>query len=379
MPEQSVEEVGERFDALYTRLTQLQRRLIAASRNGADDRAALELAREAAAIVRAVEIAGRATSTVSLSAREIEAEALRARVLLAPIEGVLVMAAARSQARAYAYPLLAEVITRADAQAAWCEWSVHDVLGAPQRTGEATAQRLARRLDLAPEALLGDLAEADRTRLTDALEEWAAGIPPEASGRLVKPKPPDDGRGAGEVVLERWIDAMGAGSSPVRLAAREATARSGWPQDAVAVAGLLLEFLTARVMPLLIPSFEAIRAAEPDEEGLISALRAEERSFRDGWHYSSDESEKELFFNRRWVLRLYLEALQAVRKARAQLAQSPDQRRGPSPLALARTAGLRCGTILGHCEPSPAPLLDELPGAHASEPPRREQKVGTDG
>jgi hypothetical protein len=364
----SVQKTAESFDELYTRMTGLQRRLIEVARSGDEsDPRTRELEEEARTVIAACEAAARAM-TLGYDAREVEARALRARVLHPPLDGVLVMAAARSLARPYGYALLADALaiehSEADSAASdvWAERSVLDLLSAPQGMGEFRAGHVADHIGLAAEALVADLDDSARKQLIVGLRQCADELPESVNSGRRQPKLPENAAGAGRDLLDRWVDESGTGTDPIRQAARKAAQRGGWPEDGVPVAELLVAFTGRTLMPHIVPGFEVL-AAEPDFEQRVAAIRAEERSYRQRWRYLSEtEEERQEAFDVAAALRGYVEGMRAAAKARQLVELAPEQWRSGSPLTNARTAARRCGEILAMSTEDAVELLDVLPG-----------------
>lgn len=368
----SLDKTAERFDDLYTRMTGLQRRLIEAVRSGDEsDPRTRELVEEARTVIAACDAAGRAMG-VGYSAREVEDRALRARVLRAPLDPVLVMAAARSQSRPYGYRLLADALaltaTRGDDPATvaisaglWGERTVLNLLGAPQSMGEFRARRVAEHIGITADTPIDDLDENEHTRLVAGLRECADELPESAGHPRGRPKLPADAATAGKDILDRWIEESGTGTDPIRQAARRAAQRDGWPPDGVAAAELLVAFTGEKLMPHVVPDFEVL-AAETDFEQRIAAMRAEERSYRHRWqHLSETEEERQAAFDVAFGLREYIDAVRAAVKARQLVELPAEQWRSGSPLSNARTAARRCGGILAGFTEDAVALLDTLP------------------
>lgn len=371
----SLDKTAERFDELYTRMTGVQRRLIEAVRSGdQSDPRTRELVEEARTIIAACDTAARAM-TVGYSAREVEDRALRARVLHPPLDAVLVMAAARSQSRPCGYRLLADALSLTsgsgdspDAETApapadvWAERSVFDLLLAPQGMGEYTARRVSEHIGVAADALIAELDEPRLGQLIVGLRECADTLPESAGRGRSRPKMPEDAKGAGRDVLDRWVDASGNGTDPIRQAARDAAQREGWPADGAPVAEILVAFTGSALMPAIVPSFEVL-AAEADFEQRVAAMRAEERSYRQRWQYrGASEEDRQDAFNVAHVLREYIEATRAAAKAAQLAALAAEQWRSGTPLSNARTAARRCGGILAMSTEEAVGLLDALPG-----------------
>lgn len=312
-------------------------------------------------MIAAFNAAESAVDVHRLPHNELTAQALRDRVLVSPLDGHLLMAAARSQARQQAFHLLADALDMAEDEAFWEGITVVELLSAPTHMGEATGRRLAAHLKLPPDASVAALDACERGRLVEGLREYAPSLPAEASGRPVKRKLPDDGAGAADDILRRWVDPLGAATDPVRVAAWDAAQRPGWPRDAVPAVAVLAEFTHRTVMPLIVPGFDRILDAGLGHDDLIAALRAEEREHRANWNNDGSESD-EVALTCAWVLGRDVIVLQSLRKARTQLAMASDDRRGKTPLALAREAARRCAEILVWADADPVELLAPLPG-----------------
>jgi hypothetical protein len=365
MPDRSLDDVAKRFDDVFTRLTLVQKRLLAATRSCAEDESsARDLMDEALTLIAAFDAGTRAVTVGIPPRHEMEAEALRARVLTSPVDGHLLMAAARSQARQHAFPLLADAIAMRNGEGFWDEWTVVSIMRSPIHMGESRARWLAKHVNLEPHAAVSHLTEGETHRLIEALREFADHLPAEASGRPMRAKLPDDGAGAGADILRRWVDPLGRPTDPLREVAWEAAMRPGWPTDAVGVMELLVEFTHRRVLPVIVPDFTRILRGHLSHDDLMAALRAEERAYRDAWR-GSDDGEDDLQLARSMALERDIVALQALRKARAQMSLPRDERRGKSPLVLAREAARRCGEALAclAClgDDVASELLEELP------------------
>ncbi len=167
------------------------------------------------------------------------------------------MAAARSQSRPDGYRLLADALSLtlganagedtndgAEAANVWAERSVLDVLAAPRAMGEYTARPMAEPIGVVADTMLAELDEPMRARLIAGLRECTDTLPESAGRERSRPKLPEDARGAGRDVLDRWVDASGNGTDPIRQAAR------------------------------------------------VAAMRAEERSYRQRWQYQNESEEE---------------------------------------------------------------------------------------
>jgi hypothetical protein len=339
---------AERFDALYTVMTVLQRELIAAVRDGVGDDRARELAVRVDVFVAAHRATEGAMAVGQPSVRDAEAVALRARVLRGTVDEHLLLAALRAQGRGHAFALLADALTQAagdDALAeAVGERTVAELLAAPRGMGVHTAHRFAEHLALDPSGAVADLDATVLNALCEALRDATTGLPDGVEDwRRRAAKPPADGTGACDAVLDVWIDAIGAPTDSARAAAVDARGRESWPPDAVAAAETLVAFTVARIARVVIADWERI-AAITDETQRLKAMRAERAALR-----HTDDEDKLI---RGWALGQLHAAVTAARKAR-QLADRPAGQWGSStPVAQARTAARRCGELVA--------LADEL-------------------
>jgi hypothetical protein len=343
--EPDLPEVAARFDALYTELTGLQRELIAACRNGVDIAAARGLAARAGAVIAGVNAAERAISVGAPSARDVEAAALRARVMEAPLDPHLLFAVIQAQTKLHGYPLLADVLERARGEdavpEAFGDHTSEELFAAPRGVGSYVARQLAEHYEVAPGQAVSDLDGAALERLLVGLREAAYSVPDGINdGRRRKPTGPADGAGAGGLVLDAWIDELAPASETPREEAVAAAQREGWPVDAVPVAERLVQFTEEVLAPHLVPTWDRIAAFE-DVEQRLAAMRAEHAAWRSD---ASDEDQEALVAW--WTLQELPEAMKQVRKAR-RLVEGPDDRWGSStPLALSRSAARRCGRLL---------------------------------
>ena len=356
--DEALARAAARFDAVYTDMTLLQRELLDATRAGVDAARARELSERAFVMAAAVSAAESGLALGQPAAREVEAAALRARILASNPDPILLTMALRAQRRREAYALLADVLERAADDGTVAPWfqrtTLTELLGAPRGMGRRTAATLIDRWGRDPNAAVDELAGAAARELAslvrDAAEQLPDGILPQQARHT---RGPDDGRGAGGEVLAAWVDAIGAPASTARAAAIGATEREGWPRDAAAVALELADFAEQQLAPRLIPEWERIVSCGGDG-GWIPAARAQRRQ----WWASRTEDGATLA----WLVDLLIGARRAADKA-ASLAGEPPERWGSqTPLAQARTAARRCGDLIGACEPDAvAPLLAELP------------------
>ena len=345
------------FDELYTRMTAVQRALLAGQRHGS---AVTEhTITEARAMLAAFTAASRAAASGEPAPRDTEAAALAARVLQTPVDGTLLMAAVAAQGRSHGYTLLAAALRRARDDGTITQTfetrTVVDVLSAPRSMSVTTARRLAGVWRVQPDARIADLDTAAYERMAAGAADAAAGLPDGVeTWRRKGPQARPDGRGEAATVLNSWIKASGPATDSPRSAAIAAARRDGWPTDAGPCAEVLVAFTTHRLMPLVIDDWERLAAIEdPDEH--LQALR-DERNRYHAWHDSDGDSEK------RWLLAELVDAVASLRKAQRLAATPPDDWGAGSPLSSARTAARRCGTILSVFYPDIVePLISKLP------------------
>lgn len=359
-PYPDLDEIAERFDALYTDLTALQRALIDATRNGVDHNQARELARRAEVHLAAARAADNALGITVLNTQAVEAAALRARLLDGPIDEHLLSAVLSAQTRSYAYALLADVIDRArdDKQLidAVGGRELAEYLAMPRGLGTHTAHRLAEHYSLDPQAPLAQLSDDDLDRLDQALRDSADALPEELRPRGRAVQGPPNGIGAGRVVLDAWIDALTPPSETAREEAARVSRRDGWPPDAVDVAQRLLTFSLDVLAPALIPTWDRILGVDASDR--IATMRAEQTAWRESLRNTDDEGAEIAWYA---LNRLIAGATAADRAER--LAELPEGQWGSGqPLALSRTVARRCGEVLAMIERDAAEdLLEQLP------------------
>lgn len=353
-------EIAARFDALYTELTGLQRQLIAACRDEAHGAGDRDLAERAGAIIAGVSAAKRALVVGAPSPREVEAAALRARVMEAPLDPHLLCAVLGAETKLHGYPLLADVLDRARGEGAVAEAfgdrTTKELLAAPRGVGGHLARQLSEHCDVNPDRPLAELGDDSLDRLTAALRDAAHGMPEGVEdGRRRRPKGPEDGTGASRLVLDAWIDELAPASETAREQAVTAAQRDGWPADAVPAAERLVRFTEEVLAPHLVPTWERV-AAFKDPEQRLGAMRAEHAAWRPA---SSDDEDAMIAW---FTLQELLEAVKQVRKAR-RLSDGPQAQWGSSsPLALSRSAARRCGRLLAIFDREPGgELVAQLP------------------
>jgi hypothetical protein len=353
----NLDDAADRFDAVYSQLTLLQRRLIAARRGELDADDENELIEQAAVFTRAFQTAERALAVGGLSAAELEGEALGARVLHKPVDEHLLLAALRSQRRAEAYPLLAAALRMSvgELPASLAERSLLGLLAAPRGMGERSAQDLLGVWGLEPDVLLGDLPDDASEQLCARIDDAALELP-EAVRRTrgQKPAAPADGHDAGDRVLNSWIDASGAPSNGVRPLLAAAARREDWPSDAAPVALLLASFARTELLPALLGDDWAAIAEIADVGERIQAVREQSRV----WWEAGDRETQMLSI----LLRCVADMMNAERRLRAMDGDYSTPRPGPTAMQLSRTIARRCGEILGGLEAEDAEqLLASLP------------------
>lgn len=359
--EPDLAEVAARFDALYTELTGLQRQLIAACRHEAHVAGERDLAERAGAIIAGVSAAKRALVVGAPSPREVEAAALRARVMEAPLDPHLLFAALGAETKLHGYPLLADVLARARREGAvadaFGDRTTKELLAAPRGVGAHLARQLSEHCDVSPDLPLAELGDEALDRLTAALGDAAHGMPDgveDGRGRR-RPKGPEDGTGASRLVLDAWIDELAPASETAREQAVAAAQRDGWPADAVPAVERLLRFTEEVLAPHLVPTWERIVAFK-DPEQRLAAMRTEHAAWRPP---PSDDEEAMIAW---YTLQELMEAMKQVRKAR-RLSDGPQAQWGSSsPLALSRSAARRCGRLLAIFDREPGgALVAQLP------------------
>lgn len=337
-----IAQIAQRFDSIYTELTLLQRQLIAAMREGREDPQLAERAR----ILIAVYEAARYGETVGRPGRlELEAEAIRARVLQHPLDVELLEAGLRAQRRRHAFPLLSdalELARQADTIELFSGHSIAKWLSLPYGVSRALADKLAAHLHLNPDHSPPELSADELQRLIDGLREAAVSLPESVQPQHRRIRGRHDGRDAGSVVLDAWLD--GVGRSELYPAVTEARSRPGWPTHALDVAGQLsrcsLEHLAVRHLPAL----EPILQLETTDDRLKAM-----RTLRREWWASGEDRLADLAH----ALDLLIEAVGALEKAR-RLVELPESQWGSSsPLAEARRCARRCGNFISFWDPEP--------------------------
>jgi hypothetical protein len=235
--------------------------------------------------------------------------------------------------------------------------SLVQLLAAPKSLGQSTARRLVRRWDLDPIVRIGELDQSELARVCDRINEAAAGLPDGIRRNTQRPAAPADGRGAGQRVLEAWVDATGAPSEGVRPLALAAAQRPGWPNDAVPVALIIAQLTLDRVMGLLAPPWSKI-AAMSDIDEQIRAIRSEWSR----WFHEDDEASQ--------IAGLALHQSAVILTSRKQLvAMDGDweiRKGGNTAIGHARKIARRSGELLGVLEPEAAEAV--LAGIAASGP-----------
>lgn len=345
-----LDRVAERFDALYSELTVLQRRLISAQRGELDERAEAELIEEASVITASVTAAARALAVGRPSHAEMEAEAHAARVLHHPIDDYLLLAAMSAQGRAEAYQLLSAALRMSASRAGTdgmpeglARRELAEFLAAPRGMADRSGRLLLRHWGRDHDLRVGDVPIDQIDELCDRIEDAGAKLPPEVRGtRVRQAAAPPDGRGAGDRVLSSWVDACGLPADGVRPLAAAAAAREGWPADAAPVAFLIADFTNQTLFPAILGQEWEKLLMIADEQERLRAMRAQSLA----WMRTDDEERQA------WgvALRIAAELLQAEVRLRGLEGDYSRRAGGQTAMALARTIARRGGELLGWFE-----------------------------
>jgi hypothetical protein len=340
-----LERVAEQFDAVYSEMTVLQRRLIAAVRAGEEDRAVRDLAERADVITHAIWIAER-TLGVGRSADQIEAEALATRVLQAPVDDHLLLAAMGAQGRRHAYMLLAAGLRMSadEMPDGLAGRSLVALLAAPRSLGESTARQLLTRWGWDTAVVVGDLDHAQLERMCAEIDEAAIGLPDGIRRNTQRPAASADGCGASGRVLEVWVDQTGAPSDGIGSLAFAAAQAPGWPDDAVPTALMIARLALDRIVEHLAPHWLAIaEIADADEQ--IRAIRAQSAQW---FRETGDEQFAD------YVLYRTVEILLARKHLRAMDGEWGTRRGGNTAIGHSRKIAKCCGELLSTLEPASA-------------------------
>lgn len=346
-----LEKVAARFDTAYTRMTQAQRKLIEARRNGLEESAERELVEEAAALSAAVEAALRGLTIGTPSAAELEEAAVSKRVLQPPVDAPLLVAVLRSRIRSQAFPLLSAAIRMsvADMPSSLRRRSLAELLAAPISMGDATARALCRHWALDPDTRLGDLDETELSALCDRVEDAAGRLPPDVrKARGQRPAAPTHGVGAGRAVLDKWVESTGHPLDGVRPIALEVSRKAGWPEDAVPVAMRLADFTFRALLPALVAEWRQIQATDDDRERL-KAIKSQADAW---WHHEDEDSQLKW-----WTLKTAEEVLDAVIRLESTQRDYTTKSGSNTAMALSRRIARGSGHLLSACEPDDAAAL----------------------
>jgi ribosomal protein S13 len=347
-------EIAERFDLVYTRMTLVQRRLIAARR---DDGTSTDqdLLDKAEALCTAIEAALDAQNAFSPSAAELEARAVRRKVLQRPVNAALLAAVLRSTVRRQGFPLLADAIrvSAGELPSALGRRRLGEMLAAPIGMGERTARALCVHWQLDPDARIDALSDAELASLPDQLDEAADRLPSEArKARGQRPAAPSDGIGAGRLVLDAWVEYTGPPLEGIRPLAFEMSKREAWPADAVPIARRLWKFTFEVLLPAALQEWNQIQAIDDDRERL-KAIKSQAAAW--GWRGEADED-----VNWKWViLRIAEEVLDAAIRLDGLNGNYTAKSGSHTAMALTRRIARGCGQLLSGIEPDDAALLIE--------------------
>lgn len=351
-----LESAAERFDAAYSEMTVLQRRLIAAQREEVDEAVERELIEQASVYAAAVQAGRWALGVGGPSYGELEANAMAARVLRAPVDHHLLLMGLKAQARRYAYPLLAAALRMSAREMpdGLAERELLELLAAPQSMGSNTAQRLLEHWGMEPDVRVQDLDPDSIPELCDKIEDAGAQLPGEVRGTRTE-RAPDDGHGAGDRVLSAWVDACGAPLEGVRPAAAATARREGWPDDAAPVALILSAWTLDSLMPRLMGEDWMQIASIADPRERIKAIKQQSSRW---FQYSEDEQQQILGY----LLRLAAEVLLGEMRLKGMAGDYSKRAAGQSAVQLSRTLARRCGEILSGLTPEDAEeALQALP------------------
>lgn len=336
-----LDKVAAEFDALYSELTILQRRLITARRGELDVREETDLIEQVAVITRAVETAARALSIGRPSLAEVESEALAARILQRPIDDHLLLAALRSQLRVQAYAMLSAALRMSanDMPEGLGNRGLTELLAAPRSVGDRTARELLGHWGIAMDLRVGDLLAEQLAELCDRIEDAGERLPAEVRGtRGQRPAAPADGRSAGDRVLSSWVDGCGLAESGVRGLAAVAASRDGWPSDAAPVALMLADFTNGMVLPeVLGEEWEKLSMIRNDAER-IRAMRVQGTA----WFRAEEEEQRFLGV----VLHTASELQKVELRLRALKGDYSRRAGGQTAMSVARAIARRSGELL---------------------------------
>lgn len=284
-----LESTAERYDAVYTALTGIQKRLIDARRNGLDAKTERELINEASSLSAAVQVALRSTG-FGLSVADAEAAALAARILQPPVDGIALVAALRSMVRRQAFPFLSAALrmSGSDMPASLGKRRLFDLLAAPKAMGDQTARALCRHSGFDPDVALDELAPTDLDVLCGCIDDAVDQLPLEVRRtRGRRPAAPPDGSGAAKTVLDLWVDSTGPPLEGTRAHVAAAARHGAWSDDAVPVAQLLADFTLRCIAPVLLEEWGELNQIEDQHD----RSRAMERQGMSWFHRQNEELE----------------------------------------------------------------------------------------
>jgi hypothetical protein len=339
-----LDKVSERFDAVYTEMTRIQRALIAARRDGYEP-SLRDLLDRARVITRAVEIGVRAVDLNGPSYAEMESAALAAKVLQPPVDDHLLLAALRSQRRAEGFPMLSAALrmSAADIPIGLGSRKLVELVGAPKAVGPRMAEELCAHWGLSAAPRLADLTGAQLSALCDQLEDAAVALPtPVRKSRGQKPAARADGVGEANTLLDVWIKASGEPANGVREHVLRAARTLDWGPDAIPAALRIGRFTQDHIIRLLIGDVNNIAVGQGVADQ-VEALQVQAHA----WFRSDDERTQEAGA----IVLMFAESLDATAKLRAMEGDYSRRVGGKTAMAHARHLARRSGELLECCEP----------------------------
>lgn len=349
-----LDKVAERFDAVYTEMTRIQRALIAAQRDGYEP-SMRELVDRARVITRAVEVGIRAVDLNMPSYREMESAALATRVLQPPVDDHLLLAALRSQVRAEGFPMLSAALRMSvrDMPGGLGGRKLVDLVAAPKAVGAGTAHDLCSHWGIPAPARVADLTAEQLSAICDQLEDAAIALPtPVRKSRGQKPAARPDGVGEVAALLDVWIKSSGQPANGVREHVLHAARTLEWGRDAVPAALRIGRFTQAHVITLLIADVDQVAVGQhlPDQ---VEALQVQAHA----WFRSDDERTQEAGA----LVAMFAELLDAIAKLQAMDGDYTQRVGGKTAMAHARQIARRSAELLECCDPDAvAEALDHL-------------------
>jgi hypothetical protein len=349
-PRDDLHSVAERFDALYTDLTVLQRLLVAAVRNGDRSAAVLEAVQRAEILLAAAHAADTGMARRRPSPKDVETAALRTRLLHRPVDAVVLLAVLRSLRRSQALPLLTEALRMDSEDGADSElgrYAVVELLAAPRSMSDDTGRRLAAHFGIEPRSPVGALSAVELDRL------WVPGLRNALTasrtawriGAVVNPVRRRTDWGQADLSWTPGSTVSRAGSpTPRRHPPTKRPHAMGGPADAVDVAEALFQFTERQLVSEAVPDWDRLQAIDDDDDERTRALRAKQSGLRKRLH---EDDAAWLYV----VVDRYIAADRSTRKARQLAVADPETWGSSNPMGLARTTARRCGEILALFDP----------------------------